>query len=93
MVCVALFEGPLSLTNVLPDHTAVGVRHLCLVNDVSCLALSVKRASVPYSAVTRWVEFKGPAEFSVMAADYTGDVGHTTITDLELVSIEYFAQF
>ena len=28
-----------------------------------------------------------------MAADYTGDVGHTTITDLRLVSVEYLAQF
>ena len=93
MVRVALFEGTLSLTDVLLDHTAVGVHHLRLVNDVSHLTLSVKRASVPYSTVARWVEVREPAEFSVMAADYTGDVGHTTITDLELVSIEYFAQF
>ena len=93
MVRVVLFEGPLSLTDVLLDHTIVVVHHLRLVNDISRLALSVKRASVLYATVARWVGARKPAEFSVMAADYTGDVGHTTIADIEFVSVEYLAQF
>ena len=94
MVCVALFEGPLHLSDVLFDCFAVGVCHLCLVHDVSRLALSIKRASVFFcAAVTRWVDARKPAEFSVMVADDAGDVGNTTIAHLELVFAEDLAQF
>ena len=71
MVRVALFEGPLSLTDVLLDRTAVGVRHLRFVNNVSCLALSIKRAFILYATFARRVGASRPAEFSVVAADYT----------------------
>ena len=88
-----LFEGPLCLTDVLPDSTGVGVRHLGLIHDVSRLAFPIKRAAALYATVARWVRAGNPEEFSVMVPDDTGDVGHTAITDLEIAPVEYLAQF
>ena len=93
LVRVALFEGPLRLSDILFEGSAVGVCHLRLVHDVSRLALSIKRASVFCATVTRRVMARKPSEFLVLVADDVGDIGYTTVTDLELVLVDYLAQF
>ena len=40
-----------------------------------------------------WVMARKPSEFLVLVADDVGDIGYTTVTDLELVLVDYLAQF
>ena len=75
VVRVALFEGLLCLTDVLPNRTGVGVRHLGLIHDVSHLAFPIEWAAALYATVARWVRVGNPAEFSVKVPDDTGDIG------------------
>jgi len=93
VLSVALLEGVFSESYVVCSQVVCRGLDVTKVDDVSLVALSVEWACafVPTFAGGLGGRF-GVKYVSVVGRDDVGNIGHTTIADLYVISVEYFVQ-